>query len=240
MKVDHETTNVHDAAEVIEQKGEYFGEVIDGQERDLPEDLKIAAPATASEEEATFEVSKSLGYVSLDWLGCIDNGEGDGKHGPYGSLHIDIYAGGKKLKPIGRSDGLVVGRHKTNGHPGEWLDGDGLQMKPWLKLYKWKSSTETIKMKIWESDPGPGRGHDVLVYVNVARRITLIKKPRSNIFHHAQLLAHQDAIQNTIRNRKKDVYVNAWLSWMEKNRWKHSFEKLMNPPMAYFQMRTHY
>jgi hypothetical protein len=95
--------------------------------------------------------SASAQALYLTWVGVVDNGEGDGMHGPHGNLHVTLHnARGKKYESF-----IIEGPSRR-----EFLDGD----QAWYNIFLGYLSpgNPAIYVKIWESDPGPFRGHDTL------------------------------------------------------------------------------
>jgi len=97
-------------------------------------------------------------HLYLEWIGVIDNGEGDGVHGPHGNLHLTTYTGwGKKL------DAIIIGGPSRR----EFLDGDQAFYSD-VYLGTLGAHGSSVIIKIYESDPGPGRDDDLLFYSHIA------------------------------------------------------------------------
>lgn len=94
-------------------------------------------------------------HVSLhiQWMGVIDNGEGDDwPHGPHGNFHYEVFDAGNR--PL--IHGILYGPSKN-----EWLDRDE-KFYPAFMIHKWAAGEKKVRVKIWESDPGPFRRHDTV------------------------------------------------------------------------------
>lgn len=97
------------------------------------------------------------GWLGLDWVGMIDNGEGDGDHGPYGSMHLMVRESG----------GIPLVHYYLPGpSKDEWLDFDeksyrreGGSSGPEVPcLHVWRSPKDSVWLEVWESDPMQGVG----------------------------------------------------------------------------------
>ncbi len=109
----------------------------------------FAIGAVPAQDETVSGPPSSLYF---HWIGVVDNGEGDGAHGPHGNLHIDVWdARGRKIV----DNNVLVG--PSNG---DFLDGD--QGSYFFSVGTISKYNRAIRIRIWESDPGPFRSHDVL------------------------------------------------------------------------------
>jgi hypothetical protein len=123
----------------------------------------------------------------LDWIGVIDNGEGDGMHGPHGNLHIDTWnAVGAKVV----DNEVLIGPSSR-----EFLDGD--QARYGLLIGMIGAGNLAVRVKIWESDPGPFREHEVLFDQWIA----------GPGLYYSGYAAPADAVRNARRRG-----ANAWVS----------------------------
>ncbi len=117
--------------------------------------------------------TQGWGVLEIDWVGIIDNGEGTAwPHGPYGSMYVEVerWLHGRLL---GKYKLPLPGVHWT-GEKFEWDDGDArnyVNPRPGRAfiLNYWQHSEEVVRLRVYESDPGPFREHDVLMVVDVWR-----------------------------------------------------------------------
>jgi len=152
----------------------------------------LACSLVAPDAIAGSFVSNTL-YI--DWIGVIDNGEGDDwPHGPLGSLHATIW----------NSSGRKVASFVIHGPTsGEWLDGDaasydGIEIGEVGLL----PGMNGVRLQIWESDPGPWRSDDVL----------FDKWIGGGGMYVSNLAAHNDAVRNAL-NRGAAYWVRDYVGW---------------------------
>ena len=125
----------------------------------------------------------------IEWVGVVDNGEGDGEHGPLGSLHIDLYnSAGQKFESF-----ILQGPSR-----GEWLDGD--QESYWVYIGNVWPQNPAIRIRISESDPGPLRDDDV-VFDGWATHAGVM---------YSAYAAHGDARLNALRRGANSWAANVW------------------------------
>ena len=121
-------------------------------------------------------VGKEL--LTLEYAYVEDNGEEQQlPHGPYGSIHVVVY--GPEQPPeapwspeLELYRTMLYGPHQTSGNLFEWLDNEAMTYTNYA-LYDWGSHQyDQVILRIYESDPGPGREHDDLLAALVNRSET--------------------------------------------------------------------
>jgi hypothetical protein len=149
----------------------------------------------------TLEGSNDYGRLVIQWVGVIDNGEGDGTHGPLGSLHILIYPVSADCPGKARSySGYLKHIYLSGPSSGEWLDGDAMTINN-LELFRWRHADDAVIVFVYESDPHKGfgwmsgRAHDPVFCAIISRQNTL----SSNIVGDDYRPAADDAIRNCRR-----------------------------------------
>ena len=120
-------------------------------------------------------LSAGEGLLTIEYAHVIDNGEGAWPpHGPYGSIHVVVYRPEQSPGPPWQPDlelyeTMLYGPHQTVGDLFEWLDDERLAYTHY-GLYDWNwQEFDWVVLRFYESDPGPGRGHDDLLSVVVSR-----------------------------------------------------------------------
>lgn len=131
----------------------------------------------------------------LTWVGVIDNGEGgEGRpHGPLGNLHIEVWWPGCK-----KAHRVLPGPTKR-----EFDDGDEMSYSDQFLGSTSGQHPICFRMKIWESDPGPFRKHDVLFdqWITVTNTGGL---------YHSQQQAASDAVGNARRRGGDQWAPSVW------------------------------
>lgn len=120
----------------------------------------------------------------IDFVHVFDNAEGkkpDGsgtnwgwmgpipwKHGPVGNLHIRLYADdGRELRHLRNLPGPARTLPRF-----EWKDNQCMAYQN-FGIWDWDWTVDSaVVVRIYESDPGPGREHDTLIRARVRRAET--------------------------------------------------------------------
>jgi hypothetical protein len=123
-------------------------------------------------------LSAGEGLLTIEYAHVKDNGEGQlPPHGPYGSIHVKIYhpdqpPGAPWLPDLELHETMLYGPHRTVGDLFEWLDDEKLVYTNYA-LYDWgEHEFDQVILRVYESDPGPGREHDDLLIALVSREDT--------------------------------------------------------------------
>lgn len=159
------------------------------------------------------EGSGEFGTLNLDWVGVIDNGEGDDwPHGPSGNLRHYIWDKG----PIpsepwyadeGEGRGGVIkgpssGKAWGKAWSDEWLDGDKKDFKSeGFRLFNWRHEEDSVLLLIYESDSDClckwaciPRAEDILFYATISRQALL--QNNGSLDYVSRRKASDDAIDN--------------------------------------------
>lgn len=134
----------------------------------------------------------NYGYLTIQWAGVIDNGEGDDwPHGKLASLHVLIYPELRYCPGSRKSYSDYLQHVYLNGPSNyEWEDGDAKRMD--LCLFRWRSFNDAVTIVVYESDPGGiGRSHDELFCATIRRRGT-----GDLLVVESHLQAAADAVRN--------------------------------------------
>lgn len=117
----------------------------------------------------------------IDFVHVFDNAEGvkpDGsgtnwgwmgpipwKHGPVGNLHIRLYSDdGRELRHVRNLPGPARTLPRF-----EWKDNQCMAYQN-FGIWDWDETADSaIVVRIYESDPGPGREHDTLIRARITR-----------------------------------------------------------------------
>jgi hypothetical protein len=123
-------------------------------------------------------LSVGTALLAIEFAHVRDNGEGRWPpHGPYSSLHVAIYQSDQLPEPPWHDElllheAMLYGPHLTLPGLYEWLDDETLYYEGY-GLYSWGwHPYDRVVLRIYESDPGPGREHDDLLAVVVERSVT--------------------------------------------------------------------
>jgi hypothetical protein len=123
-------------------------------------------------------LSVGEGVLTVEYAHVKENGEGQlPPHGPYGSIHVKIYHPDQSprapwLPELELHETILCGPHRTVGDLFEWLDDEKLIYTNYA-LYDWnKHEFDRVILRVYESDPGPGREHDDLLAALVSREET--------------------------------------------------------------------
>jgi hypothetical protein len=127
------------------------------------------------------KASAQGGALYLTWVGVIDNGEGDGTHGPLGNLHLKVYKFGHQ-----RLHTILEGPSSR-----EYLDGDQI----WYHVFL---GFGPVYIEIYESDPG--RSNDMLYE-------GWITVPGS---YYSGYAAADDALRNALARGANSWATNVW------------------------------
>jgi len=163
------------------------------------------------------------GSLYINWIGVIDNGEGDYyPHGPWGNFHYIIAPFDYTCPPNKDFDWDDKDKNVLPGPSNnEFIDGDEIKYDKPIKVYNWTNEKEKIKLIIYESDPNKTikickwgfcktilkthRDDDPLFCGIIDRQDTISS---NRLYFDSNYFANEDAVAN-INNRPS--YENDWI-----------------------------